>query len=68
MARAQNPNSASSQFFIMHQDADYLNGNYAAFGHVTKGMDVVDAIADAETDFSDKPKQPVVMKRVWIEE
>lgn len=68
MARAQNPNSASSQFFIMHQDADYLDGNYAAFGHVTKGMDVVDAIADAETDFSDKPKQPVVMKRVWIEE
>ena len=68
MARAQNPNSASSQFFIMHQDADYLDGNYAAFGHVTKGMDVVDAIADVETDFSDKPKQPVVMKRVWIEE
>lgn len=68
MARAQNPNSASSQFFIMHADADYLDGNYAAFGHVVEGMDVVDSIASQRTDFRDKPLTPVVMKRVYIEE
>lgn len=68
MARAQDPDSASSQFFIVHQDAGHLDGNYAAFGHVVKGMDVVDAIADVETDAFDKPCSPVIMKRVWIEE
>lgn len=68
MARAQDPDSASSQFFIMHQDAAHLDGNYAAFGHVVKGMDVVDAIANVQTDAADRPLQPVVIKRVWIEE
>jgi peptidyl-prolyl cis-trans isomerase B (cyclophilin B) len=55
MARAQNPNSAGSQFFIMHKDAPYLDGEYAAFGKVVEGMDVVDAIAAVETDYSDRP-------------
>jgi peptidyl-prolyl cis-trans isomerase B (cyclophilin B) len=66
MARATDPNSASSQFFIMHADAPYLDGNYAAFGKVTEGMDVVDRIANVKTDFRDKPAQPVVMKKVYI--
>ena len=68
MARAMDPNSASSQFFIMHQDADYLDGQYAAFGHVVEGMGVVDAIASVKTDLRDRPLTPVVMKKVWIEE
>lgn len=55
MARSQAPNSAGSQFFIMHQDAKYLDGQYAAFGKVTSGMDVVDAIAKVQTDRSDRP-------------
>ena len=55
MARAQNPNSAGSQFFIMHKDAPYLDGEYAAFGKVVEGMDVVNAIAAVETDYSDRP-------------
>ena len=55
MARTMDPNSASSQFFIMHQDAPHLDGAYAAFGVVTKGIEVVDKIADAKTNFSDKP-------------
>ena len=58
MARSQSPNSAGSQFFIMHADAPHLDGQYAAFGKVTSGLDVVDAIADTPTDFSDKPKTP----------
>ena len=58
MARSQSPNSAGSQFFIMHEDAPHLDGQYAAFGKVTDGLDVVDAIADTPTDFSDKPKTP----------
>ena len=66
MARAQNPNSASSQFFIMHADTPHLDGMYAAFGHVVEGMDVVDKIASVKTDFCDKPQQPVVMKKVYI--
>jgi len=68
MARAQNPNSAGSQFFIMHEDAFYLDGQYAAFGKVVEGMDVVDRIANSRTDFSDKPLDEVVMERVWIED
>ncbi len=68
MARAQSYNSASSQFFIMHQDASYLDGQYAAFGHVTEGMEAVDEIAAVRRDFRDKPLTPVVMKRVYIEE
>ena len=55
MARTNDPNSATSQFFIMHQDAPHLDGGYAAFGAVTKGIEVVDKIADAKTNFSDKP-------------
>ena len=66
MARAAQPDSAGSQFFIMHQDAPYLDGQYAAFGKVISGMDVVDAIAATPTDFNDKPKTPQVMKRVCI--
>ena len=66
MARSMMPNSAGSQFFLMHQDAPHLDGSYAAFGHVTEGMDVVDEIAAVETDYSDKPKTPVVMETVRI--
>ncbi len=68
MARAMNPNSASSQFFIMHADAPYLDGQYAAFGHVVEGMDVVDAIANERTNMNDKPLHPVVMKKVTLED
>ena len=66
MARAQDPNSAGSQFFIMHKDALYLDGNYAAFGKVIEGMDVVDKIADVKTDFTDKPKVPQVIESIKI--
>lgn len=68
MARAMDPNSASSQFFIMHADAPHLDGQYAAFGKVVEGMDVVDQIANGRTDFRDAPLTKVVMKRVFIEE
>lgn len=64
MARAYDPNSASSQFFIMHADAVHLDGNYAAFGKVIEGMDVVDQIAMTPTGFQDKPTHPVIMKKV----
>lgn len=67
MARTMDPNSASSQFFIMHADAPHLDGQYAAFGKVVEGMGVVDQIAASRTDFRDKPVTPVVMKRVYIE-
>lgn len=67
MARAQDPNSAGSQFFIMHEDAPHLDGQYAAFGKVVEGMDVVDEIANTKTDFRDKPVEPQVMKKVTIE-
>ncbi len=66
MARSSNPDSASSQFFIMHKDAPHLDGQYAAFGKVVEGMDVVDEIAAAETDFRDKPVKPQVMKSVTL--
>ena len=66
MARAQMPDSAGSQFFIMHEDAPYLDGQYAAFGKVIEGMDVVDEIADTETDYSDRPVKEQKMKRVYI--
>lgn len=68
MARSQNPNSASSQFFIMHKDAPHLDGSYAAFGKVVEGLDVVDEIAETPTDYSDRPRLPQVMKRVYVEE
>lgn len=68
MARAQNPNSASSQFFIVHKDSLFLDGQYAAFGRVVEGMDTVDEIAGVKTDFSDRPLNDCKMKRVYIEE
>lgn len=67
MARAMNPNSAGSQFFIMHANAAHLDGQYAAFGKVTQGMEVVDEIASAATDWNDKPKKAQVMKKVTVE-
>ena len=67
MARAQSPNSAGSQFFIMHQDAPHLDGQYAAFGKVISGMEVVDAIASTPTDFRDRPKEDQVMKTVTVD-
>ena len=67
MARAQHPDSAGSQFFIMHADGDFLDGQYAAFGKVTEGMDVVDEIATTATDFRDKPLKAQRMKRVTAE-
>ena len=66
MARAYDPNSASSQFFIMHANAPHLDGQYAAFGKVVNGMDAVDEIASIPTDYSDRPKIAVRMKRVYI--
>ncbi|MGN1133086.1 MAG: peptidylprolyl isomerase [Oscillospiraceae bacterium] len=67
MARTMDPNSAGSQFFIMHQDAPHLDGQYAAFGKVIEGMDAVDEIAETEVDFSDKPLKDQIMKKVTIE-
>ena len=66
MARSYAPNSASSQFFIMHDDAPHLDGQYAAFGKVVSGMDVVDEIASIPTDYSDRPKIAMRMKKVYI--
>ena len=66
MARSNDPNSASSQFFIMHEDGTFLDGQYAAFGHVTEGMDVVDAIASVRTNAMDKPLEDQRMKTVRI--
>lgn len=67
MARAMDPNSAGSQFFIMHQKAPHLDGQYAAFGKVVEGMDVVDEIATTATDRADRPKVPQIMKTVTID-
>ena len=66
MARAQNPNSASSQFFIMHKDGQFLDGNYAAFGRVIEGMEVVDAIAATPTDPYDRPFAEQKMQSVKV--
>ena len=66
MARASDPDSAGSQFFIMHADAPYLDGNYAAFGEVVEGIEVVDEIAAVRTDFRDMPVEPQIMKTVEI--
>ncbi len=66
MARAGHPDSAGSQFFIMHADAPYLDGNYAAFGEVVEGIETVDEIAAVQTDFNDRPRTPQVMKTVEI--
>ena len=67
MARAMDPDSAGSQFFIMHKDAPHLDGQYAAFGKVTEGMDVVNDIARVPTDFSDRPLMDVVIKEVIVD-
>ena len=67
MARAMNPNSAGSQFFIMVEDAPHLDGQYASFGRVITGMDVCDRIVSVRTNFNDKPLKPQVMKRVTVE-
>lgn len=66
MARAQHPDSAGSQFFIMHRDSPHLDGQYAAFGKVTSGLDVVDQIAAVQTDMRDKPLETVVMESVTV--
>ncbi len=66
MARSMNPDSASSQFFIMHKPSPHLDGQYAAFGKVTEGFDAVEEIAGTDTDRSDKPLQPVVIKQVKL--
>ena len=66
MARTMDPNSASSQFFIMHADGNFLDGNYAAFGYVVEGIEAVDRIASVRTNLQDKPLHPVVMKRVYL--
>ena len=66
MARTMDPNSAGSQFFIMHEAAPHLDGQYAAFGKVVSGLDVVDEIANVRTGWADKPSQPVVMEKVEI--
>ena len=67
MARSQNPNSASSQFFIMHADAPHLDGQYAAFGKVVEGIETVDEIAETKTDFRDRPVKEQKIKRVTID-
>ena len=67
MARAMVPDSASSQFFIMHANAPHLDGDYAAFGKLTEGEDVLDKIATCDTDWNDRPLQPQVMKTVTVE-
>lgn len=66
MARSRRPDSASSQFFIVHEDAPHLDGSYAAFGRVVEGMDTVDEIAEVETDYGDRPLKEVRMKRVYV--
>ena len=67
MARTMMPNSAGSQFFIMHKNSPHLDGQYASFGKVTEGMDVVDAIANTRRGPNDKPVEPQVMKKVTVE-
>ena len=68
MARSMDPNSAGSQFFIMHEAAPHLDGQYAAFGKVIEGLDVVDEIASVETGFQDAPVDKVIMEKVEVEE
>ncbi len=68
MARSMNPNSASSQFFIMHKDAPHLDGQYAAFGTMESGFETLDEIASVATDFSDKPVKPQRIKKITLVE
>ena len=67
MARSMNPNSAGSQFFIMHKTSPHLDGSYAAFGKVIEGMDVVNKIAETRTDYSDRPLEDQVMESVTVD-
>ena len=67
MARANDPDSAGSQFFIMHKNAPSLDGLYAAFGKVTEGMEVVNQIAETKTDYMDRPLNPQVIKKVTVD-
>ena len=67
MARAMDPNSAGSQFFIMHETSPHLDGQYAAFGKVFEGMDVVDRIANVRTDYADKPLEPQVIVLMTVQ-
>ncbi len=68
MARAMDPDSAGSQFFIMHENAPHLDGEYAAFGRITDGLDVLDKIASVATDWHDRPKEPVVIRSIVVED
>jgi peptidyl-prolyl cis-trans isomerase B (cyclophilin B) len=68
MARAMNPDSAGSQFFIMVADAPHLDGQYAAFGKVFEGMEAADKIVNVKKDMRDKPREQQVMKKVWVSE
>lgn len=67
MARTMAPDSAGSQFFVMHEDSPHLDGQYAAFGKVIEGQDVVDEIANCRTDYNDRPRQPQVMEKVTVD-
>ena len=67
MARSMFPDSAGSQFFIMHKDAAHLDGQYAAFGKITEGMDVIDEIASVETDLRDRPLEPQILESVTVQ-
>ena len=67
MARAMDPNSAGSQFFIMHQNSPHLDGSYAAFGKLVEGLDVVDKIAQVGTDWSDRPMVPQIIESMTVE-
>ncbi len=67
MARSMAPNSAGSQFFIMHKNSPHLDGQYAAFGRVIEGIEAVDRIASVRTDYNDRPRTPQVMKKVTVD-
>ena len=67
MARAMNPNSAGSQFFIMHENSPHLDGQYAAFGKVIEGIEFVDKIAEVDTDYSDRPKSDQAIESIEVE-
>lgn len=67
MARAMNPNSAGSQFFLMHETSPHLDGAYAAFGKVTEGLEIVNKIAEVMTDYSDRPLEPQIIKSMTVE-